>query len=70
MDMTEEIRACAVKVTETLARAGRVNVLSLAEMVGERSILVYQALGWLAREGTVIYTRNGTRVFVSLADEN
>jgi hypothetical protein len=67
MSMIEDIQSCADQVLAVLSRAGQMNILRLAETLGERSILTYQALGWLAREGRVRYSQTGTRVFVTLA---
>jgi hypothetical protein len=69
MSMIEDIQGCADKVLAVLSRADQMNILRLAETLGERSILTYQALGWLAREGRVRYSQAGTRVFVSLAEK-
>lgn len=66
MEMIKDIQDCAEKILGVLSRADELNILRLAEALGERSILTYQALGWLAREGRVRYTQMGTRVFVSL----
>ncbi len=67
MGMLEDIRTCADRILVVLDGAGQMNILRLAESLDERSILVYQALGWLAREGLVRYSQSGTRVFVSRA---
>jgi hypothetical protein len=66
MDMIRDIQDCAERILEVLSHTDELNILRLAESLGERSILTYQALGWLAREGRVRYTQMGTRVFVSL----
>jgi hypothetical protein len=47
---------------------GEINVLRLAEFLGEHSVLVYQALGWLAREGRIRYRESGVQVRISLRD--
>jgi hypothetical protein len=63
----ERIAQCAASVLQALGEVEEINVLRLAEYLGERSVLTYQALGWLAREGKVRYRQNGAQVFVSLA---
>jgi len=63
------IAECAAVVLQTLGEVGEINILRLAEYLGERSALTYQALGWLAREGKVRYRQLDARVFVSLTDE-
>lgn len=64
----QEIQDCAEKVVAALSRVARLNILLLAETIDERSILIYQALGWLACKGRVRYTQNGSRIFVSLVE--
>jgi hypothetical protein len=64
-----QISECADTVLRTLGDVGEINILRLAEYLGERSALTYQALGWLAREGKVRYRQNGAQVFVSLMGE-
>jgi tRNA 2-selenouridine synthase SelU len=44
-----------------------VNILNLCEHLAERSVVGYQALGWLAHEGRISYRRQGSQVYVSLA---
>jgi len=66
MAMIKDIQDCAEKILSVLSRVDELNILRLAETLGERSILTYQALGWLAREGRVRYTQTGTRILVSL----
>jgi len=65
----ERIAQCAATVLRTLGEVEEINVLRLAEYLGERSALTYQALGWLAREGKLRYRQSGSQVFVSLSDE-
>ncbi|HET6485076.1 MAG TPA: winged helix-turn-helix domain-containing protein [Spirochaetia bacterium] len=67
--MEKQIAECARRVIATLAALGEVNVLRLAEHLGERSVLTYQALGWLAHEGRLRYSRRGSQVYVSLGPD-
>jgi hypothetical protein len=57
---------CARKIVELLQRSGEVNILSLCENLAERSVVGYQALGWLAHEGRIHYRKQGSQVYVSL----
>jgi len=41
--------------------------MNLCESLSERSVVGYQALGWLAHEGRISYRRQGSQVYVSLA---
>jgi hypothetical protein len=63
-----QITGCAETVLRTLGEVGEINVLRLAEYLGERSALTYQALGWLACAGRVRYRQSGAQVFVSLTE--
>ena len=67
MDMALSVKDCAEKILGLLDREERVNVLRVAERVGERSLVVYQAIGWLAREGSVRYEQEGNQVYLSIA---
>jgi hypothetical protein len=64
----EKIVECAAKIRQILAELGEVNVLRISEHLAERSVVAYQALGWLARDGAVRYRRRQSQVFVSLGD--
>jgi hypothetical protein len=67
MDMALSVKDCADRILGLLGREERVNVLRVAEQVGERSLVAYQAIGWLAREGSVRYEQEGNQVYLSIA---
>jgi len=69
MDMARSVEECAERVVSVLRKSGRVNVLSVAEILGERNAIVYQSIGWLAHEGRICYLPQGNQVYLSLADE-
>jgi hypothetical protein len=60
------ISECAQKIEALLRRSGEVNILSLCEHIAERSVVGYQALGWLAHGGQIHYRKQGSQVYVSL----
>ena len=64
--MVELITECARKIEELLARSGELNILSICDQLAERSMVGYQALGWLAHEGRIHYRKQGSQVYVSL----
>jgi len=66
MDIMGNIHMCAEKVLRELARSEKVNVLSIAEHLGERSTIVYQSIGWLACEGKIRYIQEANQVYISL----
>jgi hypothetical protein len=70
MDMMNSIKECTERVLNELARLERVNLLSMAEHLGERSMIVYQSIGWLAREGRIRFLQEGNQVYISLTKED
>lgn len=66
--MTERIASCAERATSLLRERHPINILLFPELLGEKSFVAYQALGWLAREGKVRYSVNGRLCYVSLAE--
>jgi hypothetical protein len=69
MDMMNSIKDCTERVLTELTRSERVNLLSIAGHLGERSMIVYQSIGWLAHEGRIDFLQEGNQVYVSLAKE-
>jgi hypothetical protein len=67
MDMGNSVKECAERVLNEVARSQKVNILSVAGHLGERSLVVYQSIGWLAREGKIRYLQEGNQVYISLA---
>ena len=64
--MAENVKECAERLLVLLASRPRVNVLNVAQQLGERSVIVYQAVGWLAREGRIRYEQDGNQVYLEL----
>ena len=69
MDMAGSVKDCSQRVLEVLAKSRRVNVMNVAELLAERNVIVYQAIGWLAHEGKIRYIQEGNQVYVTLAGE-
>jgi hypothetical protein len=61
----QAIARCAEQILKMLVERGEVNVLLLSERLGERSVITYQALGWLACEKRVHYEARENQVYVS-----
>jgi hypothetical protein len=61
----EKIAACAERILLLLEQAQDVNILRLSELLGERNVIAYQALGWLARDKRVRYLEKGSQVLIS-----
>jgi hypothetical protein len=56
----------AGKVWETLQKNGPLPISQLPKKVKERDVVVYQALGWLAREDKITYEARGNATLVSV----
>ena len=67
--MKTQIGHLAGKIWETLDSKGSVSITQLPKILDEKSVLVYQALGWLAREEKIIYKKEKNKVIVSLSDK-
>jgi hypothetical protein len=68
MDMVNVVKVCAERVLKEIARSDKINILNIAGHLGERSLIVYQSIGWLAHEGRIRYLQEGNQVYVSLAE--
>lgn len=64
--MHEVIGEVAGRVWQTIEKKGEMPLTQIAKTVKEKDPMVYQALGWLAREGKIVYRTEGNRTFVSL----
>ena len=63
--MEERIAECAARIWTLLKQSPEVNILRLSELLGERNVVAYQALGWLARDRKIHYEQKGSQVFIS-----
>ena len=63
--MEERIAECANRIWVLLHKTPEVNILRLPELLGERNVIAYQALGWLARDSKIHYAQKGSQVFIS-----
>lgn len=61
----EKIAECATRIWALLMQSPEVNILRLSELLGERNVVAYQALGWLARDKKIHYEQKGSQVFIS-----
>ena len=67
MDMASSVQECAERVLDALARSERVNLLSIVSLLGERSSVVYQAVGWLAHAEKIRYQQERSQVYITLS---
>ena len=67
--MKEKIGELAGNIWSALRNKKEVNVSELPNILNDKPVLVYQALGWLAREDKINYHVKGRKILVSLAEE-
>ena len=67
--MKEKIGWTAGRVWETLKMDGEADIATLAKKMDEKSYIVQQALGWLAREDKIDYSIKGNKIIVSLSEQ-
>jgi len=65
--MLIEIGETSGRIWDELESRGEVELARLPKILKGKSVVVYQALGWLARENKVAYRKEGDKIFVSLA---
>src|SRR5262245_40685890 len=66
--MKEKIIEAAGKTWLTLGEQGEANIEQISKLINEKEPIVFQALGWLAREDKINYTTRNNRTFVSLVE--
>lgn len=66
--MKEKIGETAGKIWKVLKEKEEVDIAQLPRILNEKSVIVYQALGWLARENKIKYRTKANKSFVSLIE--
>ena len=66
--MKEKVIETAGKTWKILAEKGEQNIAQLPKILKEEEVVVYQGLGWLAREDKINYTVKNKQVVVSLVE--
>jgi len=64
--MKDQIGHTAGRIWQTLNDQDEVSLTRIPKLVGEKDTVVYQALGWLAREDKIEYQTKSNRTLVSL----
>jgi Mn-dependent DtxR family transcriptional regulator len=67
--MKDKIGETAGNIWKILKNQEEVNVSQLPKLLNEKSSIVYQGLGWLAREEKIEYQTKDAKTFVSLSKE-
>ncbi len=66
--MKDKIGETAGEIWKILKKQEEVSVSQLPKLLEEKSALVYQGLGWLAREDKIEYRAKAAKTFVSLSE--
>ncbi len=67
--MKTKIGEMAGSIWRILGEKENLDILKLPQILKEKGEIVYQALGWLAKEGKVDFHTKGGKTFVSLSSE-
>ena len=67
--MKTKIGEMAGKVWRILGEKEDVPVSRLPQILKEKGEIVYQSLGWLAKEDKILFHKKGGKTFVSLSPE-
>jgi len=66
--MKHKIGETAGKIWMLLETKGELNIAQVPKLLKEKSMVVYQAVGWLAREEKIEFRKDATKVWISLAE--
>ena len=66
--MKEKIIETAGKAWQVLGQNGESEIQQLPRLLKEKDGIVFQALGWLAREDKINYITKNNKTFVSLVE--
>lgn len=67
--MIEKVGSTAGRIWDILQQKDELTISQLPKVLKEKDSLVYQALGWLAREGKIEYRTHGNKTVISLVRE-
>lgn len=65
--MVAKIGETAGRVWDLLKQQKKIAVEELPKALEDEAMLVYQSLGWLAREDKIEYSKKGETLYVSLS---
>lgn len=67
--MKEKIGKIAGKIWEILRENEELDISSIPRILKEKSDVTNQAIGWLAREDKINYTKKSNKIYISLTEE-
>jgi hypothetical protein len=66
--MKHKIGETAGKIWMLLEAKGELNITQVPKLLREKSMVIYQAIGWLAREDKIEFRKDATKIWISLAE--
>lgn len=66
--MKDKIGETAGRIWKVMQQKGEVNIAQLPKLLNEKSAIIYQGIGWLAREDKIEYRIEGAKTFACLTD--
>jgi hypothetical protein len=66
--MKEQIGVTAGKIWKILRKRDEVAITQLPKLTDEKPVVVYQALGWLAREDKIVYRADRNKTYVAITE--
>ncbi|MDY6863967.1 MAG: winged helix-turn-helix domain-containing protein [Thermodesulfobacteriota bacterium] len=66
--MKDVIGNTAGKVWNLLKEKEEIEISRVPKILKEKTLIVYQSMGWLAREDKIGYRTEGDKTYVSLTD--
>ena len=67
--MKEKIGKIAGKIWEILKENEELDISRIPRILKEKSDVTYQAIGWLAREDKIHYSKKSNKIYISLTEE-
>jgi len=64
--MKSDIGTASGKIWEILSAKDEIEVSRIPKLIDEKTLIAYQALGWLAREDKIQYRTKGGKTYISL----
>jgi len=68
--MEQRIGDTAGEIWKALKKSGETSISKVPKIVKQKDTLTYLALGWLAREGKLVFRSSGNSTLVSLSGKN
>ncbi|MFH1375010.1 MAG: winged helix-turn-helix domain-containing protein [bacterium] len=68
--MEQKIGETAGKIWKELSKSGEMAISQVPKAIKERDTISYLAMGWLAREGKLIFRTKGNKTLVVVGEKD